>query len=129
MIHPEQQAIEAMKDMKDMKDIEDTKTIEAPVETELVHPPTSPQQAGALVHGPHSFVDSTRVHAGEEVAEALAHDPDAASHVPEDLWREDLVGIKKHKKEHKHEIRRRKIDLAGSRSIRRKRIIRRPRPL
>ena len=24
-------------------------------------------QAGALVHGPHSFVDSTRVHAGEEV--------------------------------------------------------------
>ena len=53
-----------------------------------------------------------------QVAEALAHDPDAASHVPEDLWREDLVGIKKHKKEHKHGIRRRRIDLAGSRSIR-----------
>ena len=62
-----------------------------------------------------------------QVAEALAHDPDAASHVPEDLWREDLVGIKKHKKEHKHGIRRRRIDLAGSRSIRRKRISRRPR--
>ena len=25
-----------------------------------------------------------------KVAAALAHDPDAASHVPEDLWREDL---------------------------------------
>ena len=62
-----------------------------------------------------------------QVAEALAHDPDAASHVPEDLWREDLVGIKKHKKEHKHGIRRRRIDLAGSRSVRRKRISRRPR--
>ena len=63
-----------------------------------------------------------------QVAEALAHDPDAASHVPEDLWREDLVGIKKHKKEHKHGmIRRRRIDLEGSRSVRRKRISRRPR--
>ena len=62
-----------------------------------------------------------------QVAEALAHDPDAASHVPEDLWREDLVGIKKHKKEHKHGIRRRRIDLAGSRSVRRKHISRRPR--
>ena len=59
-----------------------------------------------------------------QVAEALAHDPDAASHVPEDLWREDLVGIKKHKKEHKHEIRRRRIDLA---SRRKNRINRRPR--
>ena len=59
-----------------------------------------------------------------QVAEALAHDPDAASHVPEDLWREDLVGIKKHKKEHKHEIRRRRIDLA---SRRRNRLSRRPR--
>merc|ERR1719460_243130 len=113
MIHSEQ-GIEAIED------------IDVPAETELVHSPTSPQQAGALVHGPHSFVDSTRVHAGEEVAEALAHDPDAASHVPEDLWREDLVGIKKHKKEHKHGIRRRRIDLAGSRSVRRKHISRRP---
>ena len=59
-----------------------------------------------------------------KVAEALAHDPNAASHVPEDLWREDLVGIKKHKKEHKHEIKRRRIDLA---SARRNRISRRPR--
>ena len=46
-----------------------------------------------------SFVDSTRVHAGEALAEELARDPDAASHVPLDLWREDLVGIKAHKKE------------------------------
>ena len=60
----------------------------------------------------------------DQVAEALAHDPDAASHVPEDLWREDLVGIKKHKKEHKHEIRRRRIDLA---SVRRNGISRRQR--
>ena len=59
-----------------------------------------------------------------QVAEALAHDPDAASHVPEDLWREDLVGIKKHKKEHKHDIRRRRIDLP---SVRRNGISRRSR--
>ena len=57
-----------------------------------------------------------------QVAEALAHDPNAASHVPEDLWREDLVGIKKHKKkDHKHEIRRRRIDLARNRISRRPR--------
>ena len=57
-----------------------------------------------------------------QVAEALAHDPDAASHVPEDLWREDLVGIKKHKKkDHKHEIRRRRIDSARNRISRRPR--------
>ena len=41
MIHPEQQAIEAM---KDLKDIEDTKAMDVPSEAELVHPPTSPQQ-------------------------------------------------------------------------------------
>ena len=73
--------------------------------------PSSPQHlkpgvAGALVHGPHSFVDSTRVHAGEEVAEALAHDPNAVNHVPADLWREDLVGIKTHTKEQGHHDRR-----------------------
>ena len=44
-------------------------------------------------------MDSTRVHAGEALAEELSHDPSPASHVPLDLWREDLVGIKAHKKE------------------------------
>ena len=63
---------------------------------------SSPQEAAGaalLVNGPHSFVDSTRVHAGEALAEELSHDLSPASHVPLDLWREDLVGIKAHKKE------------------------------
>ena len=44
MMQPEQ----AIKAIEDMKTIEDIKAIEAPAETELVHPPTSPQQVSSL---------------------------------------------------------------------------------
>lgn len=73
-----------------------------PVARPVAHPVAhhSPGEAGALVNGPHSFVDSTRVHAGEQVAAELAADHDAVNHVLPDLWREDLVGIKSHTKEH-----------------------------
>lgn len=76
----------------------------APVVRPAAHPVVhhSPSEAGALVNGPHSFVDSTRVHAGEQVAAELAADHDAVNHVLPDLWREDLVGIKSHTKEHNH---------------------------
>ena len=38
-------------------------------------------QAGALVHGPHSFVDSTRVHAGEEVDHHNHHHHHHVQHI------------------------------------------------
>ena len=47
------------------------------------------------VVGPHSFVDSERVNAGIEISEI---DEKTIKNIPEDLWREDIVGIKTHKK-------------------------------
>ena len=44
-------------------------------------------QAGALVHGPHSFVDSTRVHAGEEVnCTQCYNDSDDKNHPLDDFY-------------------------------------------
>ena len=49
----------------------------------------------SLSAGPHSFVDSERVNAGIEISEI---DEKTIKNIPEDLWREDIVGIKKRKK-------------------------------
>ena len=57
-------------------------------------------------HGPVSFVDSERVNAGIEVSNEI--DDEIIKNIPEDLWREDIDGIKKHsrkfKKVKKHKV-------------------------
>ena len=54
----------------------------------------------SLHAGPQSFVDSARVNAGIEVA--IEVDDEVIKNIPEDLWREDINGIKKNcKKDNK----------------------------
>ena len=46
----------------------------------------------SLHAGPQSFVDNERVNAGMEVASEV--DKEVIKNIPEDLWREDIDGIK-----------------------------------
>ena len=47
----------------------------------------------SLHAGPESFVDSERVNAGIEVLSEV--DVEVIKNIPEDLWREDINGIRK----------------------------------
>merc|ERR1719481_1359969 len=77
-----------------------------PVTSPPVHIHETPTEKAPEPHvhgvkGVHSFVDSTRVHAGEGI-DTGEGDPDIASHIPTDLWREDIKaihgqGVKEHK--------------------------------
>ena len=44
--------------------------------------------------GPPSFVDDERINAGIEVVAQI--DEETVKKIPEDLWREDIAGIKTH---------------------------------
>jgi hypothetical protein len=48
----------------------------------------------SLNSGPQSFVDSERMNAGIELASEI--DEETIKNIPEDLWREDIGGIKSH---------------------------------
>ena len=62
----------------------------------------------SLHTGPLSFVDSERVNAGVEVASVV--DEDTIKNIPDDLWREDIDGIKSNcKKDSKNKSSKTKI--------------------
>ena len=52
------------------------------------------KEVESLHAGPQSFVDGERINAGIEVVGEI--DEETIKKIPEDLWREDIAGIKTH---------------------------------